>query len=74
MNKLEKEILEKIGNNKTEELSFTGNKIEKYLGFYTYKGVVCVLDGAYDHNFNDLPIKDQKNVHNHIMKNLYTKY
>jgi hypothetical protein len=70
---LEQEIINKIGKNKTTEKHFNdGVKISsgELLGFYTYKGEVCILDCfGMDVNFSSYDAKDQKIIHEAIMNN-----
>lgn len=73
---LEKEIISKIGDNKTREKTFQGNiHISPglvLLGFYTHRGIVCVLDSSMiDVDFSKYDSEDKKIIHNAIMNNLY---
>jgi len=77
-NQMEAEILSKIGNNKTNEKTFndgifidepTHNEI---LGFYTYRGEVCILDGlGMDVTFSSYSEKNQNIIHTAIIANKY---
>lgn len=73
---LESDIITKIGNNKTREKTFKGNihinNNLELLGFYTYRGMVCVLDSSMmDVDFSEYDEQDQKIIHNAIMNNQY---
>ena len=74
---MEQKIIQKIGDNKTTEKTFNdGFFVEKtiqLLGFYTYKGEVCILDSTgMDVNFSEYSEKDQKVIYNAIMNNHWT--
>lgn len=76
--KYEKEILDKIGNNKTNEKTFNyGVFIDEperneLLGFYTYRGQVCILDGlGMDVNFSEYTEETRKIIHGNIINNNY---
>jgi len=79
---LEKEIIAKIGANKTREYQFNTelNLVEKdglqtrTFSFYTYRGQVCILDDqGMDVNFSEYKLKSQKLIHSEIMAGNYKK-
>lgn len=77
-NRMEQDILEKIGRNKTNEKSFNNGVFiddpsrNELLGFYTYKGEVCILDGlGMDVTFSSYSEKNQTVIHDAIMSNKY---
>ena len=76
--KYEKEILDKIGNNKTNEKTFNDGVFidepepNQLLGFYTYRGRVCILDGlGMDANFSEFTEDTKKIIHGNIINNNY---
>jgi hypothetical protein len=75
---LEMEILTKIGNNKTNEKTFhdgiilKGDEINELLGFYTYRGDVCILDGlGMDVEFSSYSDENKVIIHEAIMNDKY---
>ena len=79
---LEKEIIEKIGSNKTKEYQLKNelNLVQKdglqtkTFSFYTYRGEVCILDNqGMDVNFSEYKLKSQKLIHSEIMSGNYNK-
>lgn len=75
---MEKEILKKIGDNKTKEKTFYDKifidepKFNEILGFYTYKKEVCILDGfGMDVAFSSYSEKNKKTIYDAIMLNKY---
>lgn len=77
-NQMESEILKKIGDNKTNEKSFTESviidepEINRVCGFYTYRGDVCILDSlGMDSVFSSYSEKNQLIIHTAIMANKY---
>lgn len=75
---MEQDILEKIGNNKTNEKTFDNGVFidepsrNELLGFYTYKGEVCILDGlGMDVTFSSYSEKNQTVIHSAIMSGKY---
>lgn len=79
---LEKEIITKIGDNKTKEYQFdTGISLTdedgiKTIGyeFYTYRGQVCILDDqGMDIVFGAYEIRTQKRIHKEIISGNYHK-
>ena len=77
-NELEKEILLKIKDNKTKEKTFddgifVDSGTNELIGFYTYRGTVCILDSTMmDIDFNNYSEKDQKIIYDAIMNNKYS--
>jgi hypothetical protein len=80
-NSLQNEITDKIGNNKTNEKYFDNDItiIQKDgtktfgLGFYTYRGLVCVLDGlGMDVEFDNYDLESQELIHSEIMSDNYS--
>jgi hypothetical protein len=79
---LEKEIIAKIGANKTREyqldnlidlLDKDGERTKGY-SFYTYRGHVCILDDqGMDVDFSAYEIRTQKRIHKEIMAGNYHK-
>lgn len=76
--RMEQDILEKIGNNKTNEKTFDNGVFidepsrNELLGFYTYKGEVCILDGlGMDVTFSSYSEKNQTVIHSAIMSGKY---
>lgn len=79
---LEKEIIDKIGANKTREYSFDslidlvdkdGEKSRGY-NFYTYRSQVCILDDqGMDVDFSNYELRSQKRIHREIMAGNYKK-
>ena len=79
---LEKEIISKVGNNKTREYQLK-NELDlvekdglqtKTFSFYTYRGQVCILDNqGMDVNFSEYKLKSQKLIHKEIMAGNYHK-
>jgi hypothetical protein len=79
---LEKEIINKIGNNKTKEYHFDneldlvdkdGEKTKAY-SFYTYRGQVCILDDqGMDVTFDNYQLKSQNLIHSEIIAGNYQK-
>lgn len=74
----EKEILDKIGKNTTNEKTFNDGVFidepekNELLGFYTYKGEVCILDGlGMDICFSEYTEKTKKIIHSNILNNNY---
>lgn len=74
----EKEILDKIGRNKTNEKTFNNSifinepEHNELLGFYTYRGQVCILDGlGMDVNFSEYTEETRKIIHDNIINNNY---
>jgi hypothetical protein len=74
----EKEILDKIGNNKTNEKTFNDGIFiaeptpNQLLGFYTYRGQVCILDGlGMDVSFSEYNEETKKIIHSNIVNNNY---
>jgi len=77
---LEAEILTKIGDNKTKEKNFhdgiilKGDVRNELLGFYTYRGDVCILDGlGMDVEFSSYSDENKKIIHEAIMNDKYGK-
>lgn len=77
-NQMESDIIAKIGRNKTNEKSFIGNifidepSYNQIIGFYTYRGEVCILDGlGMDVTFSNYSEKNQTIIHVAIMSNKY---
>lgn len=75
MNKLEQELIKKIGDNKTDEKEFNDGVITsegELLGFYTYKNEVCILDSmGMDVVFTEYSDEDQKIIYDAIFNNKY---
>lgn len=74
----EKEILDKIGKNKTNEKTFNDGVFidepehNQLLGFYTYRGQVFILDGlGMDVNFSEYTENTKKIIHSNIINNNY---
>lgn len=75
----EDDIIKKIGANKTNEKTFDdgifvtedGEKSE-LLGFYTYRGEVCILDSGMDRDFKSYNQDNQDIIYNAIMNDQYT--
>jgi len=77
-NQMESDIIAKIGRNNTNEKSFIGNifidepSYNQIIGFYTYRGEVCILDGlGMDVTFSTYSEKNQNIIHEVIMSNKY---
>lgn len=77
---LQEEIIKKIGDNKTKDKNFTNDvKITQNdgtktyaLGFYTYRGEVCILDGlGMDITFDEYDTKTQNLIHQEIISGNY---
>lgn len=75
---MEQDILDKIGNNKTKEKAFSDGifidepKRNEIVGFYTYRGEACILDGlGMDVSFSTYSEKTQTIIHSAIMSNKY---
>ena len=77
---LEMDILKKIGDNKTKEKTFNdgiklkSDETNELLGFYTYKGEVCVLDGkGMDNTFSSYCDDDKAIIHKAIISDKFIK-
>lgn len=75
---MESEIIKKIGDNQTDELTFINGffvdepKTNELLGLYTYEGRVYILDGlGMDVPFSDYSQKNKEIIYNAIMFNYY---
>ena len=73
---LEKEILDMIGDNKTNEKTFNDGVFidgdTQLLGFYTYRGQVCILDDmGNDTFFSEYPDKIKSIIHQNIIGKNY---
>jgi hypothetical protein len=78
--RLEKEIINKIGYNKTNEKILV-NELDlieenglqtKTFSLYTYQGQVCILDNqGMDVNFGCYQLRSQKRIHKEIMEGRY---
>ena len=77
----EKELIVKLGRNKTKEKAFNDgifiiNEVYdriQLLGFYTYRGEVCVLDTTMmDNDFKSYSDENKTIIYNAIMSNKYS--
>ena len=75
---MEQDIIAKIGDNKTREKAFSDGifidepKRNELVGFYTYRGEACILDGlGMDVSFSAYSEKTQAIIHAAIMSNKY---
>ena len=75
---MEQDIIAKIGDNKTREKAFSDGifidepKRNELVGFYTYRGEACILDGlGMDVSFSEYSEKTQAIIHAAIMSNKY---
>jgi len=69
---LEKDIIERRGNNKTKEIMFPDGVIidgVQLLSFYTWRGSVCIIDAlGMDVEFDVYSPEDQQLIYDEIMK------
>ncbi len=72
----EKELIVKLGRNKTTEKTFNNGIFVdgiQLLGFYTYRGEVCVLDTTMmDNDFKSYSDENKTIIYNAIMSNKYS--
>jgi hypothetical protein len=72
----EKELIAKLGRNKTTEKTFNNGIFVdgiELLGFYTYRGEVCILDSiGLDNDFKEYSDENKIIIYNAIMSNKYS--
>ncbi len=65
---MKKDILSKMGMNRTTPAQFTADrKYDEVYGLYTYRGDVYVFKEGMDIPFDEITEKEQKEVHAFIM-------